>query len=100
MAAQIAFSAGLSLVLCTGNGCLFGGGAASSAESRSTVGSEFAKSVGSDKRRLTLAELDQFTNGFADRYYMTMASAVDAIKRDNPDPVQQKEALNAIGGNL
>ncbi len=96
LAAQMALSAGLSLILCTGNGCLFGGGAAPVAESRSTVGSEFAKSIGSEKRRLTLTELDQLTNGYADRYYMTMASAVDAIKLDNPDPVQRRIAHRIV----
>ena len=42
--------------------------------------------------RLTLEELDQLTNGFADRYYMVVGSAVDSIKKGNPSPVQRRIA--------
>jgi hypothetical protein len=42
--------------------------------------------------RPTLDELDQLTNGFADRYYMVVGSAVDSIKKGNPDAVQRRIA--------
>jgi hypothetical protein len=43
-------------------------------------------------RQLTIQELDQLTYGFADRYYMVISSAVDAIKRGNNDPIQRRRA--------
>lgn len=43
-------------------------------------------------RQLSIQELDQLTYGFADRYYMVISSAVDAIKRGNNDPIQRRRA--------
>lgn len=45
-----------------------------------------------DKSITTIEELDQLTRGFADRYFMMISSAVDSIKRDNPDPGQRRTA--------
>jgi hypothetical protein len=42
--------------------------------------------------KLTLEELDQLTNNFADRYYTVLGSAVDSIKKGNPDPDQRRVA--------
>ena len=42
--------------------------------------------------QLTLAELDQLTYAFADRYFMSMSSAVDRIKTDNPNAPQRRSA--------
>ena len=39
-----------------------------------------------------LAELDELTRAFADRYVGLLASACDALKKDNPDLVQRREA--------
>jgi hypothetical protein len=39
-----------------------------------------------------LAELDELTRAFADRYVGLLASACDDLKKDNPDPVQRREA--------
>jgi hypothetical protein len=38
------------------------------------------------------AELDQLTRAFADRYVGLLYSACEALKKDNPDPVQRREA--------
>jgi hypothetical protein len=38
------------------------------------------------------AELDELTRAFADRYVGLLASTCDDLKKDNPDPVQRREA--------
>jgi hypothetical protein len=38
------------------------------------------------------AELDELTRAFADRYVGLLYSTCDALKKDNPDPVQRREA--------
>jgi hypothetical protein len=38
------------------------------------------------------AELDELTRAFADRYVGLLASTCDALKKDNPDLVQRREA--------
>ena len=49
--------------------------------------------------KMTLGELDQLTYAFADRYFMTISSAVDNLKRDNPDAEQRRAAhrMKVIG---
>lgn len=42
--------------------------------------------------RLTSAELDELTRAFADRYVGLLYTVCDAIKRNNPDAVQRREA--------
>src|SRR5262245_36526981 len=42
--------------------------------------------------KVTLEEVDELTYGFADRYLMVITSAVDSIKRNNPDPEQRRLA--------
>jgi hypothetical protein len=42
--------------------------------------------------RVTLAELDELTRAFADRYVGLLYSVCDALKEDNPDPVQRRAA--------
>ena len=42
--------------------------------------------------RFPFRNWDQLTYGYADRYYMVISSAVDAIKRNNPDPAQRRLA--------
>ncbi len=42
--------------------------------------------------RVTRAELDQLTRGFADRYVGLLYSVCDALKEDNPDPAQRRAA--------
>lgn len=37
------------------------------------------------------AELDELTRAFADRYVGLLYSTCDALKKDNPDPVQRRE---------
>ncbi|MFO7962438.1 MAG: hypothetical protein R6U50_00810, partial [Desulfobacterales bacterium] len=42
--------------------------------------------------RVTSEELDGLTRGFADRYVGLLYSVCDALKQDNPDPVQRQAA--------
>ena len=42
------------------------------------------------------AELDELTRAFADRYVGLLYSACDALKKDNPDPVQRREAQDLL----
>jgi phosphate transport system substrate-binding protein len=42
--------------------------------------------------RIAGAELDELTRAFADRYVGLLSSTCDALKKDNPDPVQRREA--------
>jgi hypothetical protein len=88
--------AALAIVLC--NGCLFSGGNKSTrdeamvARERAKAAGAFQTSLTNEHRRISIQELDQLTYGYADRYYMVMSSAVDDIKRGNPDPVQRRSA--------
>jgi hypothetical protein len=45
-----------------------------------------------EQRQISIQELDQLTYGFADRYYMVIGSAVDAIKRGNDNPIERRRA--------
>ena len=63
------------------------------AEDRARSAKAFKSSiVSSGSRQLSIQELDQLAYGYADRYYMVISSAVDAIKRSNPDPIQRRLA--------
>jgi len=42
------------------------------------------------------AELDELTRAFADRYVGLLSSACDALKKDNPDLVQRREAQGLL----
>lgn len=42
--------------------------------------------------RMTLEELDQLTNGFADRYFTHIVSAIERILAGNTDPQQIRRA--------
>lgn len=43
-------------------------------------------------RQLSIQDLDQLAYGYADRYYMVISSAVDALKRSDIDPGQRRFA--------
>lgn len=85
-------------------GILLHGGCASSARKsqeqadkrvaaeRARSAQAFKKSITGNQHQLSIQELDQLTYGYADRYYMVVSSAVDAIKRGNPDPIQRRLA--------
>ncbi len=45
-----------------------------------------------DSNQIKSAELDELTRAFADRYVGLLYSACDALKKDNPDSVQRREA--------
>ena len=62
------------------------------AHERAKAAGAFQASLASGQHQITIPELDQLTYGYADRYYMVISSAVDAIKRDNPDPTQRRLA--------
>jgi hypothetical protein len=86
------------LGLALGQGCLTGGRETQEeadrriAAERTRSAQVFKESIVGRQRQLSIPELDQLTFGYADRYYMVMSSAVDAIKRGNPDPVQRRRA--------
>jgi phosphate transport system substrate-binding protein len=45
---------------------------------------------------IAAAELDELTRAFADRYVGLLSSACDALKKDNADPVQRREAQELV----
>ncbi len=49
--------------------------------------------------RVTRAELDELTRGFADRYVGLLYSVCDALKEDNPDPAQRRAAQMLLVDN-
>jgi hypothetical protein len=62
------------------------------AAERSKSAEVFKQSIVGRQHQLSIQELDQLTYGYADRYYMVISSAVDAIKRSNADPIQRRMA--------
>ncbi len=46
--------------------------------------------------QITPAELDELTRAFADRYVGLLSSTCDALKKDNTDPVQRREAQELL----
>src|SRR5204863_5691625 len=51
---------------------------------------------GDVRQRLRPAELDELTRAFADRYVGLLSSTSDALKKDNPDAVQRREAQELV----
>ena len=45
---------------------------------------------------ITADELDELTRAFADRYVGLLSSTCDDLKKDNPDPVQRREAQDLL----
>src|SRR5690348_5472050 len=72
-------------VLLACGGCA-GSRAAQPLSSRSEIG---ARNGG---QQIMPDELDELTRAFADRYVGLLSSTCDALKKDNPDPVQRREA--------
>jgi hypothetical protein len=62
------------------------------AQSRTESALTFENTLATKQHRVSIQELDELTSGFADRYFMVMSSAVDAIKRGNTDPTQRRTA--------
>ncbi|MEO8427012.1 MAG: hypothetical protein ABI651_07870 [Verrucomicrobiota bacterium] len=86
------------LVILLSNGCM-SSGRDSQAQADKRIAAEraksaraFKKSLVGGQRQVSIQDLDQLTYGYADRYYMVISSAVDALKRGNPDPVQRRMA--------
>jgi len=80
------------IVLC--NGCRSGPSKAEqrAAEARTESARTFKSTTAGRPKYVSFYELEQLTYGYADRYYMVIGSAVDAIKRGNPDPTQRRLA--------
>src|SRR6185436_16209057 len=62
------------------------------AAERARAAHAFKDSIVRKQHQISIPELDQLTYGYADRYYMVMSSAVDAIKRNNADAIQRRMA--------
>jgi hypothetical protein len=62
------------------------------AAERAKSAQAFKSSLVAKQHQLSIQELDQLAYGYADRYYMVISSAVDAIKRGNLDPTQRRVA--------
>lgn len=82
----------LAFVLC--NGCRSGPSKAEqrAAQERGEAARTFKSTTTGRRQYLSMYELSQLTYGYADRYYMVISSAVDVIKRGNPDPTQRRLA--------
>jgi hypothetical protein len=50
------------------------------------------KSAAEAQRQISIHELDELTYAYADRYFMIISSAINEIKKDNPDPNQRRIA--------
>ena len=59
-----------------------------------SLAKEAPRQVGAagDSGQTHQAELDELTRAFADRYVGLLSSTCEALKKDNPDPVQRREA--------
>jgi hypothetical protein len=62
------------------------------AQARVEAARTFKSNLNSGTERVSIHELDQLTYGYADRYFMVISSAADAIKRGNTDPLQRRIA--------
>ena len=82
----------LILIFC--NSCRTGPSEAEqrAAEARAESAHKFKGTTTGKPQYLSVYELGQLTYGYADRYYMVIGSAVDGIKRGNPDPTQRRLA--------
>jgi hypothetical protein len=82
----------LAVMLC--NGCRTGPSEAEqrAAEARVESARKFKSTTTGKPQYLSIHELGELTYAYADRYYMVIGSAVDAIKRGNPDPTQRRLA--------
>ena len=61
-------------------------------------GFELFKPKGNSKKAIEettarLKEIDQMTNGFADRYVTYLADSCEKVMKDNPDPEARRQAL-------
>jgi hypothetical protein len=81
----------LPVLLALGLAAFVGGGCAGTAGGppRGGPGTPAGSVTG---RPIAPAELDELTRAFADRYVGLLSSACDALKKNNPDAVQRREA--------
>lgn len=86
------------VAMLSGNGCIFGRFTGSSSmnsaanRERTVAAGDFKESMAAKPGRIRIDELDQLTNGYADRYFMVVGSAVEFLKRGNPDATQRRLA--------
>jgi len=78
-------------------GCSTGKNKPSMEEQRATrqhaqAARAFKTTTETNQNRITIPELDQLIYGYADRYFMVISSAADAIKTGNPNPAQRRIA--------
>src|SRR5215471_5023960 len=59
---------------------------------RAQAAGTFQAPLAGGSQRVSIPELDQLTFGYADRYFMVISSAVDTVKRGNPDALQRRLA--------
>src|SRR5438874_3080631 len=77
------------VLMCICAAALVGGGCATV---RAVARAVKEGGVSNDGHTVAAAELDELTRAFADRYVGLLSSTCDALKKDNPDPIQRREA--------
>src|SRR5688500_20361937 len=83
-------------LLCTCIGALLALGGCAALREFAARTSSGEMGVPGSAGKITPAELDELTRAFADRYVGLLSSTCDAIKKNNPDPVQRREAQELL----
>jgi hypothetical protein len=87
----------IAALVCGGCGMLTGGPAKDRPRQVGPANRDSTRSgLASGGPTIRSAELDELTRAFADRYVGLLSSACDALKKDNPDPVQRREAQELL----
>jgi hypothetical protein len=83
-------------LLCTCIGALLAFGGCAALREFAAKSSSGEMGVPGSAGKITPGELDELTRAFADRYVGLLSSTCDAIKKNNPDPVQRREAQELL----
>jgi hypothetical protein len=83
-------------LLCTCIGALLALGGCAALREFAAKSSSGEMGVPGSAGKITPAELDELTRAFADRYVGLLSSTCDAVKKNNPDPVQRREAQELL----
>jgi hypothetical protein len=83
-------------LLCTCICALIAGGGCAALRELAAKTSSGEMGVPGGDGKITPAELDELTRAFADRYVGLLSSTCDALKKNNPDPVQRREAQELL----
>ena len=90
---QFALLLGVWVALLVCGGCFALGRNAAKDGPRQVGATDANEPIRSDANQpIASAELDELTRAFADNYVGLLYSTCDALKKDNPDPVQRREA--------